>query len=216
MTTSKEQVLRTRHASHAPVGLTTAAVVRAALAVIAERGVTGVTMSSVADRLGVRAPSLYHHVASKQVLLQLVASQAVAGFDDDRAAYAAVGELDEWLELTVSGSVRLRRFYLAHPGLAGLMQSTAVSDRDRLRGPRGALTGAQIAALVRLGVPEPTARQTFLICAHWTLAAVSADSGGAPGGDEATFERGLRWLLHGVRAELAATVSEMPSASPSA
>ncbi len=207
-------MLRVRYAPHDPAGLTTAAVVQASLEVIAERGVMGLTMSSVADRLGVRAPSLYHHVASKQVLLQLVAAHAVAGFDDDRTAYAAVEDLEEWLALTANGSLRLRRFYLAHPGLAALMQTTAVSDRDRLPGPRGALTGAQIASLVRLGVPEPTARQTFLACAHWTLAAVAADSGGAPGGDEATFERGLRWLLHGVRADLAVATGQKPSAGP--
>jgi len=199
----REPDVATRAAAHAPAGLTLAAVVQASLAVIAERGVTKLTMSSVADRLGVRAPSLYHHVASKQVLLQLVASHAVGGFDDDRAAYAAVTDLDGWVALTTDGSLRLRRFYLAHPGLAALMQTTAVSDRDQLTGPRGSLAGAQIAALVRLGVPEPTARQTFLTCAYWTLAAVAADSGVAPGGDEETFERGLRWLLTGLRADLA-------------
>ena len=165
-------------------------------------------MSSVADRLGVRAPSLYHHVASKQALLQLVAAHAVAGFDDDRAAYAMVRDLDEWLALTADGSRRLRQFYLAHPGLAALMQASARTDRDQQPGPRGALIAAQISALVRLGIPRPKARQTFFTCAHWTLAAVAADSSGAPSADEATFKRGLHWLLDGVRADLARTLSE--------
>ncbi len=184
-------------------------IVDAALAVIAERGITGLTMSSVADRLGVRAPSLYHHVASKQTLLQLVTSHAFLRFEDDRAAYAAVSDLEEWLSLTAAGSRRLRRFYLAHPGLAALMQASALADRDQRPGPRGALITAQINALVRLGIPKRIARRTFLTCAHWTLAAVAADSsGGAPSSNDSTFDQGLGWLLHGVRARTAAALSQ--------
>ena len=202
--------------SRQPAGLTTAALGRVALQVVAERGVVGVTMAEVATRLGVRAPSLYHHVRDKAALLQLAASEALASFDDDRAAYSAVRDLDGWVALTADGSRRLRRHYLAHPGLAALMQTTALPDRDQLPVPRGGLVRAQVEALVHLGVPPVAARSAFTTCARWTLAAVAADSSGAPGGDDASFDRGLRWLLHGLRAELDALVRVPPTSTSGA
>jgi TetR/AcrR family tetracycline transcriptional repressor len=203
-------VPRDEGSSRPPAGLTTAALGRATLHVVAERGVAGVTMAEVATRLGVRAPSLYHHVRDKAALLQLAASEALAGFDDDRVAYGAVRDLDGWVALTAEGSRRLRRHYLAHPGLAALMQTTALPDRDQLPGRRGALVRAQVEALVRLGVPPVAAGSAFSTCARWTLAAVAADSSGAPGGDADSFDRGLRWLLHGLRAELDALIRIPP------
>lgn len=188
--------------SHRPAGITAEAVARAALDVVAASGTAGVTMTRVADRLGVRAPSLYHHVRDKQALLRLVATRALAAFDDDRARYDEVRVLDEWIELTADGGRRLRAYYLARPGLAAVVQATADSGRDRHSDGRGALAHAQVQALIRVGVPEPLARQAFETSAHWTLSAVAADSSGAPGGGDAAFDRGLRWLLHGLRRDL--------------
>lgn len=188
--------------SRAAAGVTGEAVAQAALQEVARRGVAGLTMAGVADRLGVRAPSLYHHVRNKQSLLGLVAAHALAAFDADAARYAMVADLDGWIVLTADGSRRLRRHYLAHPGLAAVVQATADPDRDERPDARGALVRSQIDALVRLGVPPSAAKQAFQACAHWTLAAVAADSSGRLGGDDATFDRGLGWLLHGLRAEL--------------
>src|SRR6266481_9012017 len=42
---------------------------RAALAIIAERGVSGVTVAAVSDRLGSPTGSFYHRFASRDVLL---------------------------------------------------------------------------------------------------------------------------------------------------
>ena len=44
-------------------------VIEAAVAVADERGVTAVSMRKVAERLGVEAMSLYHHVANKDAIL---------------------------------------------------------------------------------------------------------------------------------------------------
>ena len=188
--------------SRVPAGLTADTIAEAALREIARGGVGGLTMSRVADRLGVRAPSRYHHVRDKHAMLQLVAAQALAAFDGDRVAYGLVKDLEDWVDLTADGSKRLRRHYLAHPGLAALMQATADADRHRLPDARGALISAQVDSLVRLGVRETDARLAFQTCAHWTLAAVAADSSGAPGADDATFDLGLAWLLHGLKTAL--------------
>ena len=51
------------------IGLSKAAVVQAALDVLNEDGMDGVTVRAVARRLGVQAPALYWHVKNKQELL---------------------------------------------------------------------------------------------------------------------------------------------------
>lgn len=54
----------------------------AAYAIVRESGAEGVTMRSVATRLGVRAPSLYFHVKSREDLLQLVIEQGLVELGD--------------------------------------------------------------------------------------------------------------------------------------
>lgn len=184
--------------SHTAAGITIAAIVDAALAVIRADGVGGLTMRAVAERLHVRAPSLYHHVRNKSELLDLVARNAFDQFAADSAAYGDLRTVDEWIELTRSGSLELRAFYAEHAGLAGLIQSKATPDRDQGAGSRAELVRAQIDALVRIGVPEPAARHLFEVTARWTLAAVVAET---PDGPD-HFADGLDLFLHGVRARL--------------
>ncbi|WP_328320406.1 TetR family transcriptional regulator [Kribbella sp. NBC_00382] len=186
--------------SHAAAGISVPTIVGAALVVIRERGVEGLTMRSVAERLGVRAPTLYHHVRNKGELLELVARNAFDSFEADLVAYQQVGTLDEWIELTTVGSLRLRGFYAEHPGLARLIQSKATPDRDEGDGSRAALVRAQLEALVRLGVPEPTARKLFETSARWTLAAVAAEPLGSAGED--LFASGLEIFMAGLRGAL--------------
>ena len=56
-----------------PAGLNRAAVVDAALELLAESGIDGLSMRALADRLGVKAASLYWHVRDKQQVLELLA-----------------------------------------------------------------------------------------------------------------------------------------------
>jgi TetR/AcrR family tetracycline transcriptional repressor len=190
--------------SHAAAGITVAAITDAALAVIRANSVDGLTMRAVAERLKVRAPSLYHHVHNKADLLDLVAGNAFNQFTGDNAAYESLQSIDEWIALTRAGSLELRAFYAEHPGLAALIQAKATPNRDQLDGSRAELIRAQIEALVRLGVPEPQARRLFEVTARWSLAAVVAESTGTTD----LFTDGLDLFLYGVRArllELAAT-----------
>lgn len=189
--------------SHAAAGVSIAAIVSAALDVIAEVGVAGLTMRAVAERLEVRAPTLYYHVRNKDELLQMLARDALASFDEDREAYDRVQTLPDWIALTTSGTLRLRRFYAGHPGLAALIQSTATPGREQGGGARAALVRAQIDALVRLGVPLTEARKIFETSARWTMAAVAADNVAPTESkrNDALFRRGLEWLMHGLLAD---------------
>ena len=56
-----------------PAGLNRQAVVDAALQLLAESGIDGLSMRALADRLGVKAASLYWHVRDKQQVLELLA-----------------------------------------------------------------------------------------------------------------------------------------------
>ncbi|MEV5962363.1 TetR/AcrR family transcriptional regulator [Kribbella sp. NPDC051952] len=184
--------------SHAAAGISIAAITDAALAIIRADGVDGLTMRAVAERLQVRAPSLYHHVHNKADLLDLVARNAFDEFAADKTAYEEVRSVDDWIAVTKSGSEKLRAFYAEHPGLAGLIQAKATPDRDRGDGSRAELIRAQIESLVNLGVPEPQARYLFEVTARWTLAAVVAEPAGA--GD--LFGAGLELFLDGLRDRL--------------
>ncbi len=184
--------------SHAAAGITVAAIADAALAAIREVGVEGLTMRGVAERLGVRAPTLYHHVQNKADLLDLVARNAFDEFASDEAAYDDLRSIDEWIELTRTGSLEFRAFYADHPGLAALMQAKVTSDRDQGAGSRALLVRVQIESLVRLGVPEPQARHLFEVTSRWSLAAVVAESTVTTD----LFTDGLDLFLAGVRARL--------------
>ena len=56
-----------------PAGLNRQAVVDAALELLAESGIDALSMRALADRLGVKAASLYWHVRDKQQVLELLA-----------------------------------------------------------------------------------------------------------------------------------------------
>jgi AcrR family transcriptional regulator len=105
-------------ASSAPDRLTPRAreIVGAARAILDAEGLDALTMRRIAERLGIRAPSLYKHFPDKQTLTAAIISdafeeqaesfeRAVAGSDDPLAALAA----------------SYRAFALAHPHLYRLM-----------------------------------------------------------------------------------------------
>lgn len=58
-------------------GLSQAAVVDVALAVVDEKGLDALSIAAVADRAGVAAPSLYKHVGSLADLRELMAEQVI-------------------------------------------------------------------------------------------------------------------------------------------
>jgi AcrR family transcriptional regulator len=71
-------------------GLDHDAVVAAAAALADEEGLDAVTLARVAERLGVRPPSLYNHVADRAALLRGIALVGMAELNE-RLSAAAVG-----------------------------------------------------------------------------------------------------------------------------
>jgi AcrR family transcriptional regulator len=112
-------------ASSAPDGLTPRAreIAATARAVLEEEGLDALTMRRIAERLGIRAPSLYKHFPDKEALEAAVIS---AAFEEQAEVFEqAVEEGDDPLEAL---GAAYRRFALAHPHLYRLM-----TDRELRR-----------------------------------------------------------------------------------
>src|SRR3954453_9831840 len=95
-------------------------VVRAAIEVLDDEGLAGLTLRGVAARLGVSAPTLYWHVKDKRHLLDLGAEQVLAEVPDSSRTPRDGESIWEWL----AESIRVRRaLLLAHrdsvQGVAG-------------------------------------------------------------------------------------------------
>lgn len=94
-------------------GLGTAAVVAAGADLADEIGFAGLTMGRLAERLGVRTPSLYKHVASQDELIRGIAALALDQAADAIGA-AIQGRADR--DALRAAARALRDFVLAHPG----------------------------------------------------------------------------------------------------
>ena len=91
-------------------------IVAAARALLEEEGPEALSMRRVADRVGIRAPSIYKHLADKR---ELEAALISAGFEESAAAFeAAVRDADDPL---AAFAATYRAFALAHPHLYRLM-----------------------------------------------------------------------------------------------
>src|SRR4051812_17884800 len=72
-------------------GVTRDAVLDTALTLFAQRGYHGTPLSDVADALGIRTPSLYNHMGSKQDLLATILLRTMDEvLSDFRAAVAGL------------------------------------------------------------------------------------------------------------------------------
>jgi AcrR family transcriptional regulator len=85
-----------------PARIDRESIVRAATELAREAGAEQVTMTSVAERLGVAMPALYYHVSSRDELLGLVGTSVFECID-----IPDTPEWDEWL-LAFSRSLRAR------------------------------------------------------------------------------------------------------------
>lgn len=75
-------------------------------------GLTALTMRSLGAALGVEAMSLYHHVRSREILLDAMAEQLMDDVDQARGNEPAGLA---WPELMTSMATEMRRTALAHP-----------------------------------------------------------------------------------------------------
>jgi AcrR family transcriptional regulator len=110
----------------------------AAAAIADEAGIDAVTMTSVAQRLGVRAPSLYGHVRDRGALLDRLSVHALGRLADELGvAMAGLGGRDALAAFADTH----RRFARESPGLWAALQ------RPLDRSPAVDAAGARVVAL---------------------------------------------------------------------
>ena len=113
-----------------PAGLTKPAIVQAALDLLDEAGMDGLTVRALAARLGVQAPALYWHVRNKQALLDEMATRIWRSIGDVMAALP----LDTpWRELMRTYALTVRRELLAHRDGAKAFSGTTLTDAGVVR-----------------------------------------------------------------------------------
>ncbi|AQA17979.1 hypothetical protein BST95_06730 [Halioglobus japonicus] len=91
----------------------------------AEKGYRATSLGDVADRVGIRSPSLYNHFRNKEALYQAVLERLITEFSQPLAALESQEVPDQervmqWLEMIV-------RQHHANPNLARLLQHAALS-----------------------------------------------------------------------------------------
>jgi AcrR family transcriptional regulator len=114
-----------------------AQIVAAARRLLEEDGPEALSMRNVAAEIGIRAPSLYEHVADKRALESAIIA---AGLHEQGVALGAALAADEGRDPLTAVAQSWRRWALAHPHVYGLIY---VRDLDR---SDGAVAAAEQAA----------------------------------------------------------------------
>ena len=127
------------------------AIVLAASSLLEESGLAGVTMQAVAERVGVRAPSLYKRVDGRERLIQLVAEAALTEVARRTEHASTVAELADTLR--TFGHERPAAFQLvmtpgtgtpvAGPGYGPAASAGLVRVARELAGERDGLDAAR-------------------------------------------------------------------------
>jgi AcrR family transcriptional regulator len=108
-------------------GLDSAAVVAAGAALADEVGFAGLTMGLLAERVGVRTPSLYKHVANQDDLIRRIAALAL---DEAADAVGAAVQGYAGRDALAAAARAFREFVLAHPGRYGATIGAEPSGPD--------------------------------------------------------------------------------------
>jgi AcrR family transcriptional regulator len=178
------------------------AIVAAARSLLEEEGLDAVTMANVADRVGVRPPSLYKHVRDRAALIAAVADEAARelGLLMDEAVGGVAGEGADARILRAATSFRAlagrspRSVSLLFAGLGGNLQpsveSAAIAARPLLE------VSADLAGQDRaLSAARALTAFTYGFCAMEQAGAFRF------GGDiDEAFRSGIQALIQGLAA----------------
>lgn len=104
---------------------TDAQIVAAARALIRKKGAEAVTLSDVADAVGIRAPSLYKRFANRAALLRVVKDEAL---NDLEQALVGIADTGDALEIARAMAVAYRVWALGEPELFRLTLQVELKD----------------------------------------------------------------------------------------
>jgi AcrR family transcriptional regulator len=195
-------------------------IARSALELLDADGPAGLAMRGLAQRLGVRAPSLYNHVAGQDEVVDLVHDLVDAEID------VTLLDHPDWRHGVEAFARSYRDAYLRHPNAVPLVVRRPVSSPVAL-----GVYEALAAALLRAGVPAQEVLQVSGALDCIVLgSAVETFIDGFPGGpadyratspalaaalevtdravvDDAAFDLALGLLLDGLAARIGTTAA---------
>ena len=175
----------------------------------AEKGYSATSLGDVADRVGIRSPSLYNHFKNKEALYRAVLERLLSDFAEPMqeldSAPVTYERVFEWLEAMV-------RQHHANPNLARLLQHAALSGGphtneliDRLFRPMfqsGAkIEGDEISIFGDAGL-QPWAVMAFnnLVMSYVTMAPMYRDLLGQDPFSDAALDQQLNLIKSLLRA----------------
>ena len=144
-----------------PGGLTKAAIVQAALDLLDEAGMDGLTVRALASRLGVQAPALYWHVRNKQALLDEMATQIWRRIGEVMAGLPAGLP---WREVMATYAATVRGELLRHRDGAKAFSGTTLTDPGVIRRQEGTFEN-----VVRQGFSLENATRGLLLIHYFTI-----------------------------------------------
>lgn len=190
--------LLARGAPLARIGLTTRAVVDAAVRVVDDGGVGALTLAAVAERTGVAAPSLYKHVGGLADLKSLVGVRVL----EEMTGHLATAVMGRSGDDAVAALMRsLRAYALAHPGRYAAMPPNALHD------PAAAQSAARLLevffAVLRgyglEGSPAVHATRSLRAIVHGFVSIEAAGGFGLPEDLDQTYEHLIAMYTESLR-----------------
>ncbi|HEY0248072.1 MAG TPA: TetR/AcrR family transcriptional regulator C-terminal domain-containing protein [Gryllotalpicola sp.] len=182
-------------------GLTRETVVAEALDLLDEVGLDQVSTRALAQRLGVKQPSLYWHFSNKEALLGAMAEAAMA----PHARFALPAPSDDWREWFLGNTQSFRRTLLLRRDGARLHAGSRPAGAGLER------TKAKIDFLVAAGLPRRPAEMAMLAASRFTVGSVleqQADQQARPAEErpsaevpldhDEAFRSGLSLIIEGV------------------
>lgn len=142
-------------------------VVQAAIALLDEEGLDGLTTRGLAARLGVQSPALYWYVSDKGELLDLVADALCAPVLDLTASPA--GELG-WREQAAAGLRRYRAVLRSHRDAPRLL-----AERPPVGPIRRRMADGAVGLVLQAGFPEADAAVISLLLGDYVISIVSEE-----------------------------------------
>lgn len=183
----------------APSRTSREAIVAAARAILEEEGLDRVLMSAVAERVGVRGPSLYKHVADRSALIRAVGDAVTADLHVTLDRAMSTGDPAADLRALANA---YRAFVHANPNGYGLLFAHLEPDLQPDAAAVADLGRPIVAAVARyMGGDGPEPLEAGRTIVAWAHGFVSMELAGGfrLGGDlDAAYATGIDLILGGI------------------
>ncbi|MDX2005544.1 MAG: TetR/AcrR family transcriptional regulator [Meiothermus sp.] len=180
-----------------PAQISPQAILEAALELLEQEGSAALSMRNLAERLGVRAPSLYRHYADKEALERALSEQAAIIL---RRHIGQAAQQGSGRQAVLAAGRAYLEFARRHPELYALL-----TEKVGLPSTPGAgkdLWGLVLSLVGNVtGNPDDTAAAVALWSLLHGFAVLERSGMFGPSGPQGGLERGLEALLGGLEAQ---------------